>query len=268
MTGDRGQPGPAPAKPDQAGRIRPLLGRAIAAVVALLALSLSALVAGNWWITGMANPRIVTVDEAISRHTGHADVVIVLGARVYSDASVSISLEDRLFAALRLYRAGVAKKILLSGDHRRQRYDEVNAMLRWMLKRGVPKEALYLDHAGFRTLDTLLRAARVFNVRRAFIATQRFHLGRALFLADYAGIEALGVIADQRVYSTARFDQFREWLARTRAVLDRYVLRLGPTIEGGVIPIQGPASATHDRYSKAILEETQRLKTRRPASVH
>lgn len=218
----------------------------------LASTGLAGIFGSSFWVRRSANGKIVTLQSALAAHRSYADVVIVLGARVYADGSVSPALEDRLYTAWQLYRSGVVTKILLSGDHRRARYDEVNAMLRWMLLRGVPTSALYLDHAGFRTLDTMLRAARIFRVRRAFVATQEFHLARAIFLADYAGIETLGVIADRRIYPDARRDSLRETLARTRAVFDRYVLRLGPTLGGQQIPIDGPASATHDRYSRLI----------------
>ncbi|MCA9523419.1 MAG: YdcF family protein [Myxococcales bacterium] len=206
----------------------------------------------SWWIRRATAKRIVSIHEAVTNRADHADVVIVPGARVYADSTVSVALRHRLMAALQLYRARIVKKILLSGDHRRVRYDEVNAMLRWMLAHGVPKDVIYLDHAGFRTLDTMLRAARIFKIRRAFVTTQAFHLPRSLFLADYAGIDAIGVIADRETYPDARFNEARELFAQARAMLDRYVLRLGPSLGGPPIPIDGPAQATHDRYSDRI----------------
>ena len=126
-------------------------------------------------------------------------VAIVPGARVFEDGTPSHALADRLHAALELYRAGRVQKILVSGDHGSGIYDEVNAMHAWLLDRGVSPEAIYLDHAGFRTLDTMFRASEVFKVRRAVICTQRFHLPRSVFLARAAGIDAVGLEADRRV---------------------------------------------------------------------
>ncbi len=177
-------------------------------------------------------------------------VAIVPGARVFADGTPSHALADRLQTAYELYKDGRVGKILVSGDHGTGRYDEVNAMHSWLLERGVPPASIYLDHAGFRTLDTMARAARVFEVERAVICTQRFHLGRSVFLARAAGIDALGVEADRRELLRARHNARREALARVRAWLDVHVLGTKPKFLGPPIPISGPASATHDDHTR------------------
>lgn len=145
---------------------------------------------------------------------------IVPGARVYADGTPSHSLEDRLHTALTLYQQGRVRKILVSGDHGRVDYDEVKVMRDWLVRHGVPAPDIEADHAGFRTLDTMVRADPVFGVKDAVICTQRFHTYRAVFLARSAGIDAVAVPADRRVYRAQAWNQLRESAARAVAVLD------------------------------------------------
>jgi SanA protein len=191
--------------------------------------------------------RVFALSEAPAR-----PVVIVLGARVSPAGRPFAALEDRLLCALDLVRSGRAEYVLVSGDHGRVNYDEANAMRRFLVERGVPSERVYMDHAGFRTLDTMARARALYSVREASICTNRFHLARSLWLARSFGIDAVGVDADRRVYPARRFDATREWLARVKAVLDTDVLRTKPRYWGERIPIgERRSDATHDARTAA-----------------
>lgn len=194
-----------------------------------------------------AAQRVFTVAQS-----PHKTVALVLGARVYEGGQPAPPLEDRLHCALSLYRAGKVEYVLVSGDHGREGYDEVNAMHAWLVQRGVPTEKIYLDHAGFRTLDSMVRARQVFSVRSMAICTQRFHLDRSLWLAAANGIDAVGVIADTRIYPQRRRDVVREWFAQTRAFLDTEVFATRPRFGGTPMPI-GVVSAllTHDQHTHA-----------------
>jgi SanA protein len=172
-------------------------------------------------------------------------VAIVLGARVW-EREPSPMLEERLRGALALYRAGKVTKVLVSGDHGGRTYDEVNAMGSWLERAGVPPADVFLDHAGFRTLDTMERAARVFGVTSAVVCTQGFHLPRALFLARRAGIDAVGLEAVEPTWSRAGWNRVRERLAQAGAVLDSYVLHRRPRFLGPAIPITGDGRLTRD----------------------
>ena len=110
---------------------------------------------------------------------------------------------------------------------------------------GVPSEAIFMDHAGFRTLDTMQRAAAVFGVKDAIVVTQDFHLARSLYLAAAAGIDAVGLVADKRKYVYADHYARREFLARVNAFLD-VTLGRKAKILGDRIPITGDARLTHD----------------------
>ncbi len=133
-------------------------------------------------IVGAERARIVSPEGAPD-----APVAIVLGAGVWEGGTPSAVLEDRLRTACDLYRAGKARALLVSGDHGRAGYDEPGPMARYAEERGVPPEAIFLDHAGFDTYATIYRARRVFQVERALVVTQDFHLPRALFSAPDSG---------------------------------------------------------------------------------
>ena len=200
-------------------------------------------VANAFVIATTTSRRFDEVGDIAAKH-----VAIVLGASV-SGSSPSTVLEDRLRAAEALYKTGKVRKILVSGDHGTTYYDEPNVMRTWLVARGVPSSDVFMDHAGFRTLDTMERAARVFGVEDAVICTQSFHLARAVFLARRAGIDAVGMAADRRRYAGAWHNQGREFVARTVAVVDAYVIRREPAVSGEEIPIGGSAQATHDAHT-------------------
>jgi SanA protein len=148
------------------------------------------------------------------------DVGIVLGASVYRSGRPSPVVESRLAAALELLRAGKIRRILVSGDHRPDVYDEADAMARWLLRAGVPPDHLQLDRAGARTWDSMVRAARVFGVKSAVVCTQAFHLPRATYLARSAGIDAVGLEVGAGLGETGWRDLLRESFATVRALID------------------------------------------------
>lgn len=111
-----------------------------------------------------------------------ATVAIVPGASVYKNAPSPV-LKDRLDCALELYRQGKVRKILLSGDNGSRYYNEVKPMLTYVLERNVNQRDVFVDHAGFRTLDTLVRAKEIFQVKDAIFVSQKFHQPRAAFIA-------------------------------------------------------------------------------------
>ena len=143
---------------------------------------------------------------------------------------------NRIEAAAALYRAGRVKHLLLSGDNGTRGYDEPADMRAALIKRGVPADALTLDDAGFRTLDSVVRAKEVFGQRRLTLITDRFHAYRALFLAEHYGIDAVAFPSAEVEVRWSFKARTREWFADVKACLDLYVLRtkprfLGPPIE-------------------------------------
>ncbi|MFH0916731.1 MAG: ElyC/SanA/YdcF family protein [bacterium] len=173
-----------------------------------------------------------------------AQVAIVLGAKVYPNGGLSPMLTDRLETGVLLYKLGKVDKLLLSSDHGQTTYDEVNAMLRYALERGVPEEDVFTDHAGFNTYDTMYRARDVFEVTTALVVTQRFHLARAVYTARSLGLEAIGVPADIQPYASERRFAMRDWLARVKAFFQLHVTKPEPRYLGAAIPIDGDGRAT------------------------
>lgn len=173
-------------------------------------------------------------------------VGLVLGAYVYPDGTPCSALEDRLLTGLALYRAGKVEKLLLSGDHGRDDYDEVNAMRAYLERCGVPKHHLFLDHAGFDTYNSLVRARDVFGVRDLVLITQRFHLLRALYIASALGLKAVGVEADRRRLADMATLQLREVGARVKAFAE-VTVRRAPVYGGPTVDLDGDALVTHDQ---------------------
>ncbi len=171
---------------------------------------------------------------------------IVLGASVRPDKSLSPILKDRVDAALKAYRLGTIKRFLLSGDHGQADYDEVNAMKIYLNDRGVPDGDIFLDHAGFDTYDSMIRAHSIYQVNDAIVFTQSFHQPRAIFLGRHLGINLQGYAVDPIDYSPASSLQRREWLANVKAWIEIHIEQR-PTFEGDATPITGDSSLTHDQ---------------------
>ena len=171
---------------------------------------------------------------------------MVLGAGVNKDGSPSMVLEDRLLQGIALYTEGAAPKLLMSGDHGTVSYDEVNAMKQFAINKGVPSENIFMDHAGFSTYESIYRAQAVFGVKKVVIVTQRYHLYRALFIANALGLEAYGVASDLREYSAQSYFNAREILAQAKDFI-QVLFRPEPTFLGEPIPIEGNGDVTNDK---------------------
>ena len=165
-----------------------------------------------------------------------APVALVLGAGLWADGSPTPALRDRVATAVDLYRAGKVKKLLMTGDNRRVDYNEPATMQTIALQLGVPAEDIVLDYAGRRTYDSCYRAKEIFEVKQVIIVTQRFHLDRSLFLCNAMGVQAVGVVADKRVYQTLPWWELREVLATTAAWWDVNVRHPVPVL-GEKLPI-------------------------------
>lgn len=165
-----------------------------------------------------------------------AHVAIVSGALVEPDGEMSAMLADRVRRASALWHAGKVEKILVSGDHHTWGYDEPDTMRKALVRDGVAPRDVFEDHAGFDTWATMVRARSIFGVRDAVVVTQGFHMPRALFLADAAGIDATGLTADLHRWGyQGRKSEVREVLSRVKAIAD--VTLDAPAMAGPRIPI-------------------------------
>ncbi len=165
-----------------------------------------------------------------------AEVAIVPGALVQQNGKMSGMLGDRVRQAAALWHAGKVKKILVSGDHHTWAYDEPDTMRKALVNEGVTPRDIFEDHAGLDTWATMERARGIFGVRDAVVVTQGFHMPRALFLADAAGIHATGLTADQHRWGyQGEKSEVREVLSRVKAIAD--VTLDTPAMAGPSIPI-------------------------------
>ena len=178
------------------------------------------------------------------RHTaaqlGDIDCILVLGCHVRSQY-----LADRLTTAFGLYDMGASPKLLMTGDHGREVYDEVNFMLDRAEEHGIERKDVFTDHAGFSTYESIYRAKEIFGAERIIIVTQEYHLYRALYLAEKLGIEAYGVSASLHGYGSQDYQDMRESLARMKDFFYA-LIKPEPTFLGESIPISGDAYPSHD----------------------
>lgn len=164
------------------------------------------------------------------------EVAIVPGALVEPDGDMSAMLAARVEQASRLWHAGRVEKILVSGDHGSWKYDEPDTMRKALVRDGVAPGDVFEDHAGFDTWATMVRARQIFGIDDAVVITQGFHMSRALYLADEAGIDATGLTADLQPWGfQGRRSTVREVLSRVKAVAD--VTLDTPAMAGPKIPI-------------------------------
>lgn len=173
------------------------------------------------------------------------DCILILGAGIRGD-SPSPMLQDRLDEGIKLYNSGVASKIIMSGDHGRKGYDEVNIMKGYAIQKGVPSEDIFMDHAGFSTYESIYRAKEIFGADNIIIVTQEYHLYRALYISDKLNVNAYGVNSDPRKYSGQSYREFREILARNKDFVN-CIIKPEPKYLGELIPVSGNGDVTNDK---------------------
>lgn len=195
------------------------------------------------YVRSSVSDRLLSVQQASQLK---ADCILVLGAKVRSDETPSNLLEDRLKRGIELYNLGVSDRLLMSGDHGRVNYDEVNTMKQYAIDTGIPSQNVFMDHAGFSTYESLYRARDIFLAGKIVIVTQEYHLYRALYVAKKLGLEAYGVSAAPNSYRGQFNREMREVLARTKDFF--YVIaKPEPTYLGDAIPVNGNGDLTNDK---------------------
>jgi len=197
----------------------------------------------NVYVVQSTKAQILPPDDASALQD--VDCILVLGCGVYANGQPSAMLADRLKRSIALYEEGAAPKLLMSGDHGQATYDEVNVMKQYALDAGVPSADVFMDHAGFSTYESLYRAKDIFGVKKMIIVTQKYHLHRALYIANALGLEAYGVSADYRSYSGQFVRDIREILARNKDFVTSFT-KPKPTFLGEAIPVYGDGNITND----------------------
>ncbi len=146
---------------------------------------------------------------------------------------------ERLVTASKLYHKNKIKHFILSGDNHRQGYNEPEDMKKLLIELGVPKKSITLDYAGFRTLDSVVRAKKVFGQDKFCIVSQSFHIPRALYIANANGIDATGIEAKTTTQANRhRYVVLREIFARCKAFLDIYIFDVNPKYLGEPVKLE------------------------------
>lgn len=200
----------------------------------------------NFFVKITTQKQIITNNECSKIQD--VDCIIVLGAGIWGDKP-SPMLEDRLLEAISLYENNVSSKIIMSGDHGRAEYDEVNIMKKYAIEKGVPSEDIFMDHAGFSSYESVYRAKEIFEVKKVVIVTQKYHLYRSIYIANKLGIEAYGVGADPRRYVGETYREIREILARDKDFV-KCIFKPKPTYLGDTIPVSGNGDITNDKIER------------------
>ncbi len=208
----------------------------VLAVIAIIALGI------NLFVRLSTKKQIIKEDQY--SNLSDVDCIIILGAGIWGDKP-SPMLEDRLQEGIKLYQNNVSDKIIMSGDHGKKEYDEVNIMKNYVVERGIPSENIFMDHAGFSTYESIYRAKEIFQAKKIVIVTQKYHLYRALYIANRLGIEAYGVGSDPRQYVGATNREIREILARNKDFI-KCIFKPKPTYLGDTIPVNGNGDVTND----------------------
>lgn len=198
----------------------------------------------NSYVKSSASDRIITSEEAAK--LTDVDCILVLGCQVKDDGTPSDMLKDRLTRGIEVYNLGAAPKLLMSGDHGREEYDEVGTMKQYAIDAGIASEDIFMDHAGFSTYESVYRAKEIFEADKIIIITQEYHLYRALYIAEELGVEAYGVSSDYRTYAGQPMRECREILARCKDFVTT-IFKPEPTHMGEAIPVSGNGDITNDR---------------------
>ena len=165
-------------------------------------------------------------------------VGLVLGtAKLLRNGNVNLYFKYRIAATVKLYKAGKIDFVLVSGDNGRTEYDEPTDFKDELIKNGIPENKIFLDYAGFRTLDSVVRAKKVFGQKSITIISQEFHNERAIFLAKRHGIKAVGFNAKDVTTRYGLKVKIREYFSRTKVFID-LLLGVQPKFLGETIEIK------------------------------
>ncbi|KJY84880.1 SanA [Vibrio galatheae] len=185
------------------------------------------------WVSYQAQDQLFTQADEIESF----DVAVVLGTSKYLGKVLNEYYTNRIDAAIDLYQQGKVEYFLLSGDNAHRSYNEPWTMKRDLLKAEVPEENIFLDYAGFRTLDSVVRAKEIFDTNHFLIISQKFHCERAIFIANSHDIDAkCFAVAGPSNHSGFKV-RMREVFARAKAMLDIYIIDAKPKFLGPKEPI-------------------------------
>ena len=197
----------------------------------------------NYYVIKSTTKQIIHINDITN--INDIDCILVLGCQVKANGSLSLMLQDRLDTAINIYN-NTHHKLLMSGDHGQEQYDEVNAMKAYAISHNIDSKDVFMDHAGFSTYESIYRAKAIFDADTIIIVTQKYHMYRALYIANQLGLNAYGVCCEDILYANQIQREIREILARNKDVV-QCLLKLKPTYLGEYIDISGDGNITNDK---------------------
>lgn len=210
----------------------------------LFVMGVSGVLIINLEVINIGKQSIITIDDIDDNND--YDCILVLGAGIRGDEP-SPMLKERLDTGIEIYNKKLVSTFIMSGDHGRVNYDEVNVMKNYAFDQGIPSSSIFMDHAGFSTYDSLYRAKYVFGVKKVLIITEEYHLYRALYIAKQLGIEASGVDATKEIYSGQSLREIREILARNKDFV-KTIFKPKSTYVGSSISLNESGDVTNDNH--------------------
>ncbi|HHX99381.1 TPA: DUF218 domain-containing protein [Candidatus Dojkabacteria bacterium] len=176
---------------------------------------------------------------------GSYDAILILGSGIRNNYPTPI-LKERLDTGIYLYENDIAPKIIMSGDHGQEYYDEVNIMKEYAIEKGVPSEDIFMDHAGFSTYESMYRAQYIFGVQKLVVVSQKYHLYRAVYIGKNLGMDVVGANATKTIMGGHRARLTREVFAQGKDFF-KVILRPEPTFLGEKISLDESGDITNDK---------------------
>lgn len=211
-----------------------IFGKIVIAIIILIILVGGLVFLSNKIITD--NAKALTTDQ-LELLPGYATGLLLGTSKNLARGGINPYFEYRMQAALDLYKSGKIQNIIVSGDNGTIDYNEPQTMKDVLVERGIPEDKIYLDYAGFRTLDSVVRAKEIFGQNEIIIISQKFHNERAVFIAKHYGINAFGYNAKDINPRAGRKTNLREYFARVKVFIDM-VLNTKPKFLGEKVVIK------------------------------
>ena len=207
----------------------------ILTIIILLLIGISSILVPNFIINQTTTEKLFSEVSDIPENK----VGLLLGTSKYlQNGNINLYYQYRLEATVSLYQNGKIDYILISGDNGQKSYNEPETFKDDLIKSGIPADKIYLDYAGFRTLDSIVRAKEIFGQNKITIISQKFHNERAIYISENKDIEAVGFNAKDVTFRYGLKIQIRELLARTKMMIDLYVINEQPKFLGDKIQIR------------------------------
>ncbi|MCA9735632.1 MAG: YdcF family protein [Deferribacteres bacterium] len=189
--------------------------------IGLILFSCAIILLGNIWMIAQTDQLIFQKEQLSDLQEMHTGLVLGT-SRFRSNGNANPYFENRIKAATELYQSGKVKHLLLSGSSQETYYNEPRTMREALLENGIPDSIITMDPDGLRTITSVLRAHKTFAMDSVIVISNRFHLYRAIFIAEKHGMHAIGYACDYIPFQVAFPTRLRELIARMRALIDIY----------------------------------------------